>query len=325
MKALLDSGIWSDPAFEDLPPQSKLIFLWLLTNPTRDNAGVTRVGLRRLSFETGILLEDLEGFLELVMRAGNFERHGDRILSVNWIKRQVGTGESFVRNNIIKQITKLMESYPDSLKQSLLSHYPDLNQPPLNPLERGSEGSRKGKGREGKERKGIEEVSSIHLDTTDQGGSIHLDTTDQGGNTSRGTAGSESKRDLQTLESFFKEIAGLYGTKPSKITPEAKRMVFNQCPTHEEMSSVIRFIRKHRAGKFGKKEPAISTTANRALLNIGDMIERALANDQTRKQDKESIKVNPMPEIVRDDPTPAQVKKFQKEVKKLKNKIRKRK
>jgi hypothetical protein len=117
----------------------------------------------------------------------------------------------------------------------------------------------------------------------------------------------------------------LYGTKPSKITPEAKRMVFNQCPTHEEMSSVIRFIRKHRAGKFGKKEPAISTTANRALLNIGDMIERALANDQTRKQDKESIKVNPMPEIVRDDPTPAQVKKFQKEVKKLKNKIRKRK
>ena len=155
MKALLDSGIWSDPAFEDLPPQSKLIFLWLLTNPTRDNAGVTRVGLRRLSFETGILLEDLEGFLELVMRAGNFERHGDRILSVNWIKRQVGTGESFVRNNIIKQITKLMESYPDSLKQSLLSHYPDLNQPPLNPLERGSEGSRKGKGREGKERKGI--------------------------------------------------------------------------------------------------------------------------------------------------------------------------
>ena len=314
MKALLDSGIWSDPAFEDLPPQSKLIFLWLLTNPTRDNAGVTRVGLRRLSFETGILLEDLEGFLELVMRAGNFERHGDRILSVNWIKRQVGTGESFVRNNIIKQITKLMESYPDSLKQSLLSHYPDLNQPPLNPLERGSEGSRKGKGREGKERKGIEEVSSIHLDTTDQGG-----------NTSRGTAGSESKRDLQTLESFFKEIAGLYGTKPSKITPEAKRMVFNQCPTHEEMSSVIRFIRKHRAGKFGKKEPAISTTANRALLNIGDMIERALANDQTRKQDKESIKVNPMPEIVRDDPTPAQVKKFQKEVKKLKNKIRKRK
>ena len=230
---------------------------------------------------------------------------------MNWIKRQVGTGESFVRNNIIKQIGKLMQSYPDSLKQSLLSYYPDLNQPPLNPLSRGSEGSRKGKVREGKERKGIEEAEQ------------EID--DEVGNTSRGTAGSESKRDLRTLESFFKEIAGLYGTKPSKITPEAKRMVFNQCPTDEEMSSVIRFIRKHRAGKFGKKEPAISTTANRALLNIGDMIERALANDQTRKQDKESIKVRPMPEIVRDDPTPAQVKKFQKEVKKLKNKIRKRK
>ena len=309
MKALLDSGIWSDPAFEELPPEGKLIFLWLLTNPTRDNAGVTRVGLKRLSFETGIQLDTVEDYLDFAMRAGNFEKHGDRILSVNWIKRQIGTGESFVRNNIIKQISKLMESYPDSLKQSLLSHYPDLNQPPLIPLPRGSEGSRKGKGREGKERKGIREAEE---EVDDEVGGIHLDTTDQ-----------DARRDLHTIESFLKEISALYGTKASKITPEAKRMVFNQCPTDEEMRSVIKFIKKHRAGKFGKNAPAISTTANRALVNIGDMIDRALASDQVRKQDREDIRTKPLPSIKRNDPTPDEIQSAKKQIADLKDKIRK--
>lgn len=320
MKALLDSGIWSDPAFEELPPEGKLIFLWLLTNPTRDNAGVTRVGLKRLSFETGIALADLDGYLELAMRAGKFEKHGDRVLSVNWIKRQIGTGESFVRNNIIKQISKLMESYPDSLKQSLLSHYPDLNQPPLNPLTRGSEGSRKGKESTGKERKGIKEAEQ---EVDDEAGSIHLDTTDQDGSPSRGVADQEAKRDLHTIESFLVEISALYGTNASKITPEAKRMVFNQCPTDQEMRSVIKFIKKHRAGKFGKNAPAISTTANRALVNIGDMIDRALASDQVRRQDREEIRVKPMPSIERDDPTPEEIQSAKKQIADLKNKIRK--
>lgn len=326
MKALLDSGIWSDPAFEELPPEGKLIFLWLLTNPTRDNAGVTRVGLKRLSFETGIPLADLDGYLGLAMRAGKFEKHGDRVLSVNWIKRQIGTGESFVRNNIIKQISKLMESYPDSLKQSLLAHYPDLNQPPLIPLVRGSEGSRKGKVRKGKEstgkeRKGIKEAEQ---EVEDEVSSIHLDTTDQDGSPSRGAADQDAKRDLHTIESFLKEISALYGTNASKITPEAKRMVFNQCPTDQEMRSVIKFIKKHRAGKFGKNAPAISTTANRALVNIGDMIDRALASDQVRRQDREEIRVKPMPSIERDDPTPEEIQSAKKQIADLKNKIRKR-
>ena len=311
MKALLDSGIWCDPAFEELPPEGKLIFLWLLTNPTRDNAGVTRVGLKRLSFETGIALADLEGYLESAMRAGKFEKHGDRVLSVNWIKRQIGTGESFVRNNIIKQISKLMESYPDSLKQSLLSYYPDLNQPPLNPLERGSEGSRKGKVRKGKERKGIREAEQ---EVDDEAGSI-----------SRGTTDSDAKRDLHTIESFLGEVSALYGTKASKITPEAKRMVFNQCPTDEEMRSVIKFIKKHRAGKFGKNAPAISTTANRALVNIGDMIDRALASDQVRRQDREEIRPKPMPSIQRDEPTAEDITEGTKHFNELKKKLRKRK
>lgn len=320
MKALLDSGIWSDPAFEELPPEGKLIFLWLLTNPTRDNAGVTRVGLKRLSFETGIQLDTVEDYLDFAMRAGNFEKHGDRILSVNWIKRQIGTGESFVRNNIIKQISKLMESYPESLKQSLISHYPDLNQPPLNPLERGSEGSRKGKESTGKERKGIKEAEQ---EVDDEASSIHLDTTDQDGSPSRGAADQEAKRDLHTIESFLEQVSALYGTNASKITPEAKRMVFNQCPTDDEMRSVIKFIKKHRAGKFGKNAPAISTTANRALVNIGDMIDRALASDQVRRQDREEIRPKPMPSIERDEPTPEEIQSAKKQIANLKNKIRK--
>ena len=294
MKALIDSSIWTDPAVESLEAKEKLILFWLLTNPSRDNAGVTRCGFRRLSFETGIPEEEIGACLDRAMEAGRFEKHGDRVVCLNWIAKQVGRGNSLVRNNIFKQIDRLMDTYPNSLKQTLCRRYPELikeqdveeTEAPPKSLPRGSEGGRKGKEREGK--------------------------------------GKDNKNEAHTIESFCQSVAQLYGTTLHKITPEAKRAVFNQCPTEDEMQSVLRFIEQHRAGKFGKDAPAISTTANRALVNIADLIDRALANVQIKQEKAKSLKPKPLSHIEDNPPTEEEMKQARKELAALKNKIKNR-
>lgn len=294
MKALIDSSIWTDPAVESLNAEEKLILFWLLTNPSRDNAGVTRCGVRRLSFETGIPEKDIPNCLKQAMKAGRFEKHGDRVVSLNWIAKQIGRGDSLMRNNIFKQIERMMENYPISLKESLCRRYPELikqtdnkTEAPPKPLTRGIEGGREGKGRKGKE-------------------------------------GEDIRRTAHTIDSFCEEVARLYGTTLQKIQPEAKRTVFNQCPTEEEMQSVLKFIEQHRAGKFGKDAPAISTTANRALVNITDMIDRALAVVQLRKEKSKSLKTKPMPQRTTEDPTPEEIKEARKQFDALKKKMKNR-
>lgn len=308
MKALIDSSVWTDPAVESLDCKAKLILFWLLTNPSRDNAGVTRCGHRRLSFETGIDEDEIEEHLSNAMKAGRFEKHGDRVVCLNWIARQIGRGDSLVRNNIFKQIHRLMEGYPRSLQSSLCRRYPELTneieeetQAPSKGLARGIEGTGKGKEREGKEREGKEEDGSPSTDTA-----------------------KEERTAAHTIESFCDAVAQLYGTSLSKVTPEAKRTVFNQCPTEEEMQSVLSFIKRHRAGNLGKDAPAISTTANRALVNIGDMIDRALAVVQISKDDKKETQAKIMPNIERDSPTEEEIKEAKKMFADLKTKMKNR-
>ena len=298
LKALIDSSIWTDPAVESLDCKAKLILFWLLTNPSRDNAGVTRCGHRRLSFETGIGEEEIEEHLSNAMKAGRFEKHGDRVVSLNWIAKQIGKGDCLIRNNIYKQIERLMENYPRSLQSSLRRRYPELikqteeeTEAPCKPLSRGIEGGRKGKERKGKVGEGKEEERTA----------------------------------AHTIESFCDAVAQLYGTKLQKITPEAKRTVFNQCPTEDEMQSVLKFIKRHRAGNLGKDAPAISTTANRALINISDMIDRALAVVQLSKDDKKETRAKIMPDIERDPPTEEEIKEAKEMFAELKTKIKKRK
>ena len=54
MKALIDSDIWTDPNFEVLSMEAKLIVFWLWTAPGRDSAGVVRFSARRLCLTRGI-------------------------------------------------------------------------------------------------------------------------------------------------------------------------------------------------------------------------------------------------------------------------------
>jgi len=241
MKALIGSDIWSDPDFESLSAEAKLIVFWLLTSPSRDNAGVVRVSERRVAFECSI--PNPKDILEEAVRSGSFVVKGDRIWIKNWITKQIGAGDSLVRNNIMKSVQKCIKTHPIELRAQIYETYPELKPstpsqggylPPMEPPTEGQGKEREGKGSEGNNKKAEE------------------------------------------INEFAGALAGLYGSTLDKITPESKRMVWERGITKEEAARVLRYVKKHRAGNL-KDEPLIPTTANRALLGISDLIDRAFA------------------------------------------------
>ena len=64
----VETRIWSDPTFEALCPNAKLLYLWSFTNPRCNLPGIYKATVRQMSVETGIgpkrvevALEELEG------------------------------------------------------------------------------------------------------------------------------------------------------------------------------------------------------------------------------------------------------------------------
>ena len=271
MKALIDGNIWSDPDFENLSANAKLIVFWLLTSPSRDNAGVVRVSHKRVAFECSV--ESPEEILDEAMGSGSFVVHGDRVWIRKWIAKQIGAGDSLVRNNMMKRVQKCIASHPKEVRQEIYKTYPELIP---TPSEGGDQPPSKG---QGKERKG---------------------------------KGKE-------IEEFAGALAELYGSTIDKINPESIRAVWDRGITKEESERVLMYVKKHRKGAL-KDEPLIPTTANRALLGIGDLIDRAFACQIPSKKD---FVRKPMPTVPDSPPVSSdELKKIKAKVAALKKKIK---
>lgn len=57
-------AFWNNPAIEDIPPEQKLLFLYLFTSPHTNNLGVLSVTVRKIAFEAGLDEDDVREFLE---------------------------------------------------------------------------------------------------------------------------------------------------------------------------------------------------------------------------------------------------------------------
>ena len=298
MKAILGPTIWADPDFENLSCEAKLLVFWLLTSASRANAGVVRISEKRISFECSI--PNPNEILEEALSSGSFEMHGDRVWISNWITKQIGSGVGLVRNNMMKSVLKCVAEYPEQLQKAIFNKYPDLKEikeKQRSPSEGGSkgvvspsEGPRKGKERKGKDNNiYIEDIKEVEKD----------------------------RPPANKVDSFCDKLAKLYGSGLSAITPESKRMIWDRGMTKREEQRVLMYVKKHRAGNL-KDEHPIATTANRAMINIGDLIERAFACNMGGMGYK---KPKPMKELKSDDTPLTEEQRL--EMQEIKEKIKK--
>ena len=84
----VSTAFWSDPFIEDLTPNQKLLFLYLITNEKTNMLGIYEASIKKISFETGIentnVKKDLEEFekLEKVKYINNY------VILINFMKHQ---------------------------------------------------------------------------------------------------------------------------------------------------------------------------------------------------------------------------------------------
>lgn len=85
---MIRDSFWTDSYIEKLSPDEKLIFLYLLTNPLANVAGMYEVRTKRIGFETGYDIEVVENILNRFVRDKKLLRYNDWICLINHIKNQ---------------------------------------------------------------------------------------------------------------------------------------------------------------------------------------------------------------------------------------------
>jgi len=107
----INTRIWSDSWFEELEPESKLLFIYLITNDINNMLGVYEISIRKISFDTGIDKTRVQKALEDFERANKVKYAHGYIMLNNFIKHQ-----SYNKNMKISAVNVYNE-LPSELKQ----------------------------------------------------------------------------------------------------------------------------------------------------------------------------------------------------------------
>lgn len=106
---MIRDSFWTDSYIERLSPDEKLIFLYLLTNPLCNVAGIYEIRTKRIGFETGYDVEVIENILKRLERDKKILRHEDWIVMVNHIKNQS------INPSVIQGCQRIFDELPQAV------------------------------------------------------------------------------------------------------------------------------------------------------------------------------------------------------------------
>ena len=106
---LVDSCFWDDSYIVTLDPCEKLLFLYLLTNPLTNIAGVYEVSMKRIAFDTGFEQDTVKRILT------RFERDGRCIYRDGWIAMRNWLKHQRVNPSVEKGIERSLAGVPKAL------------------------------------------------------------------------------------------------------------------------------------------------------------------------------------------------------------------
>ena len=114
---MITTRIWADPWFEGLDTESKLVWMYLLTNQQTNLIGVYEISLKRISNETGVELNRLQTVLDGFANGFKIIWNGSYMVICNFLKHQ-----NIANPNMEKSADKVFNSLPSDIKKVLLSH-----------------------------------------------------------------------------------------------------------------------------------------------------------------------------------------------------------
>lgn len=106
----INTSIWSDPWFESISNEAKLLFLYLITNDHNNMLGIYELSIRKISFETGISKDIVEEELKMFEEAGKIKYRENYIILINFLKHQKFNG------NMKKSAIDVHNLLPETLR-----------------------------------------------------------------------------------------------------------------------------------------------------------------------------------------------------------------
>ncbi len=116
---------WNDPYVEELGPEGRLFYLYLITCPHTNNLGFLEVSRRRMAYETGLSEEVLLRLLSEAEAAGKIVADGACLWLVNFVKHQASTSPKLVQSlrALLGQISSL------KIRAAVAAAYPAIFPP----------------------------------------------------------------------------------------------------------------------------------------------------------------------------------------------------
>lgn len=114
-KRYVSSNFWKDNYIADLDPSEKLVFLYLLTNPQANLAGIYEITIREMAFDTGY---DKDMIVKILAR---FEKDDKILHKKGWIVMKNWLKHQSLNPNMKTGVDRVMEALPDWLKEELLT------------------------------------------------------------------------------------------------------------------------------------------------------------------------------------------------------------
>lgn len=111
----VSTAFWSDPFIEDLTPNEKLLFLYLITNDKTNMLGIYEVSIKKISFDTGLNKDVIEKALKEFERLSKVKYIKNHIVLVNFMKHQN------YNTNMKKSAIDIYNELPNELKNKELS------------------------------------------------------------------------------------------------------------------------------------------------------------------------------------------------------------
>lgn len=105
----ISTSFWDDEWIQTLDPSEKLLYLYLMTNPLTNIAGVYKITDRRIGFDTGFNLDTIRHIFGKFEKAGKAYRKGEYVILPNWPKHQMWEKSKKIELGIA-QILKELDS-----------------------------------------------------------------------------------------------------------------------------------------------------------------------------------------------------------------------
>lgn len=106
----IDTSFWDDTWVQELDPSEKLLYIYLLTNPLTNIAGIMELTVKRICFDTGFNSDTVNRLLRKFEDAKKVFRKDNYIIIRNFPKHQ-----QLKSDNVIKGIAAILSKLPDEI------------------------------------------------------------------------------------------------------------------------------------------------------------------------------------------------------------------